>query len=222
MSEKLWAKVDDYLVEKLIPADPVLTAAHEANVAAGLPAIDVTPCQAKLLHLLARIQGAKRILEIGTLGGYSTIWLARALPEDGRLVTLELEERHAAVAKKNLERAGLSSRVELRLGPAAKSLEALDREGVEAFDFIFIDADKPSNPVYLEGALKLARAGTILVVDNVIREGAVIDAKSRDASVQGTRKLFDLVAANPRLDATALQTVGSKGYDGFVVAIVRA
>jgi predicted O-methyltransferase YrrM len=222
MSEKLWAKVDDYLVEKLIPADPVLTAAHEANIAAGLPAIDVTPCQAKLLHLLARIQGAKRILEIGTLGGYSTIWLARALPEDGRLVTLELEEKHAAVARQNLERAGLASRVELRLGPAAKSLEALDREGVEAFDFIFIDADKPSNPVYLEWALKLARAGTILVVDNVIREGAVIDAKSRDASVQGTRKLFDLVAANPRLDATALQTVGSKGYDGFVVAIVRA
>jgi predicted O-methyltransferase YrrM len=222
MSETLWAKVDDYLVEKLIPADPVLTAAHEANVAAGLPAIDVTPCQAKLLHLLARIQGARRILEIGTLGGYSTIWLARALPEDGRLVTLELEERHAAVAKKNLERAGLSSRVELRLGPAAESLEAMQREGVEAFDFIFIDADKPSNPVYLEWALKLARAGTILVVDNVIREGAVIDAKSRDASVQGTRKLFDLVAANPRLDATALQTVGSKGYDGFVVAIVRA
>jgi predicted O-methyltransferase YrrM len=222
MNEEVWTAVDEYLAERLIPADPVLTAAHEANVAAELPAIDVSPTQGKLLHLLARLQGAKRILEIGTLGGYSTIWLARALPEDGRLVTLELEEKHAAVAKKNVERAGLSQRVELRLGPAAQSLEALHREGVAAFDFIFIDADKPNNPVYLEWALKLARVGTVLVVDNVIREGAVIDAESTDASVKGTRRLFDLMAANPRLDATALQTVGSKGYDGFVVAIVRS
>jgi predicted O-methyltransferase YrrM len=221
MSEELWSAVDEYLAERLIPADPVLTAACEANVAAELPAIDVTPTQGKFLHLLARIQGAKRILEVGTLGGYSTIWLARALPEDGRLITLELDKKHAAVAKKNVERAGLSSRVELRLGPAAESLAALTREGAEAFDFIFIDADKPNNPVYLEWALRLARVGTIVVVDNVIREGEVIERESKDASVLGTRRLFDRIAENKTLDATALQTVGSKGYDGFVVAIVK-
>ncbi|HEX4155305.1 MAG TPA: O-methyltransferase [Acidobacteriaceae bacterium] len=221
MSEKLWAKVDEYLVERLIPADAALTAAREANVAAKLPAIDVSPAQGKFLYLLAKIHGAKRILEVGTLGGYSTIWLARALPEDGRLVTLELEEKHAAVARKNIERAGLAARVELRLGPAAESMAALVREGVEAFDLIFIDADKPNNPVYLEWALALARVGAIIIVDNVIREGAVVDAKSKDTSVRGTRELFDLIAANKRLEATALQTVGSKGYDGFVVAIVR-
>lgn len=221
MTPDTWNAVEQFIVDELIPNDPALESALARSAQAGLPAISVTPNFGKLLYLLARLQGARRILEIGTLGGYSTIWLARALPEDGRLVTLELEEKHAEVAKKNIARAGLASRVELRLGPAAQSLEALHGEGVEAFDFIFIDADKPSNPVYLEGALKLARAGTILVVDNVIREGDVIDAKSKDASVQGTRRLFDLMAANPRLDATALQTVGSKGYDGFVVAVVR-
>ena len=198
-----------------------MTAAREANAEAKLPAIDVSATQGKFLYLLAKIHGARRILEVGTLGGYSTIWLARALPEDGKLVTLEIEKRHADVALKNVERAGVAARVELRLAPAAESLAALVKEGAEPFDLIFIDADKPNNPVYLEWALRLARPGTVLIVDNVIREGAVIEAESTDASVRGTRKLFDLMAANPRLDATALQTVGSKGYDGFVMAVVR-
>jgi predicted O-methyltransferase YrrM len=220
--EELWAEVDEYLAERLIPADAALTAAREANAAAKLPAIDVSPTQGKFLYLLAKIQGARRILEVGTLGGYSAIWLARALPEGGRLVTLEIEKRHAEVALKNIERAGLSGRVELRLGPAAESLAALAAEGAEPFDLIFIDADKPNNPVYLEWAMRLARPGTLVIVDNVIREGAVIETESTDASVRGTRRLFDLIATDPRLDATALQTVGSKGYDGFVVAVVRA
>ena len=221
MSEELWAKVDDYLVEKLIPADAGLTAAREANAAAKLPAIDVSPTQGKFLFLLAKVRGARRILEVGTLGGYSTIWLARALPEDGRLVTLEVEKRHAEVALKNIERAGLSGRVELRLAPAAESLAALVAENAQPFDLIFIDADKPNNPVYLEWAMQLARPGTLVIVDNVIREGAVIQSENEDESVRGTRRLFDLIAADQRLDATALQTVGSKGYDGFVVAMVR-
>jgi predicted O-methyltransferase YrrM len=157
---------------------------------------------------------------VGTLGGYSTIWLARALAEGGKLVTLEIEKRHAEVALENIKRAGVSGRVELRLAPAAESLAALVKEGAEPFDLIFIDADKPNNPVYLEWALRLSRPGTLVVVDNVIREGAIVDAESKDASVLGTRRLFDLMAASPRLEATALQTVGSKGYDGFVVARV--
>jgi predicted O-methyltransferase YrrM len=218
--EELWAAVDDYLAEKLIPADAALTVAREANAAAKLPAIDVSPTQGKFLYLLAKMQRARRILEVGTLGGYSTIWLARALPDGGKLITLEIEERHAEVALKNIERAGVKSRVELRLAPAAESLAALVAEGAEPFDLIFIDADKPNNPVYLEWALRLARPGTVLIVDNVIREGEVIDPASMDESVRGTRRLFDLMAANPRLDATALQTVGSKGYDGFVMAVV--
>jgi predicted O-methyltransferase YrrM len=220
MSEELWTAVDNYLVEKLIPADAALKAAREANAESKLPAIDVSPTQGKLLYLLAKIQGARRILEVGTLGGYSTIWLARALPDDGRLVTLEVEKRHAEVALQNIERAGLTSQVELRLAPAAESLAALVLEKVEPFDLIFIDADKPNSPVYLEWALRLARTGTIVVVDNVIRDGQVIDASSTDESVKGTRKLFDLIASERRLEATALQTVGSKGYDGLVVAVV--
>jgi predicted O-methyltransferase YrrM len=219
-SEQLWTAVDEYLAGRLIPADATLTAAREANAEAKLPAIDVSPTQGKLLYLLAKIQGARRILEVGTLGGYSTIWLARALAEGGKLVTLEIEKRHADVALENINRAGVSGRVELRLAPAAESLAALVKEGAEPFDFIFIDADKPNNPVYLEWALRMSRPGTIVVVDNVIREGAIVDAESKDASVLGTRRLFDLIAANPRLEATALQTVGSKGYDGFVVARV--
>ena len=220
MSEELWTAVDNYLVEKLIPVDAALKAAREANAESKLPAIDVSPTQGKLLYLLAKIQGARRILEVGTLGGYSTIWLARALPDDGRLVTLEVEKRHAEVALQNIERAGLTSQVELRLAPAAESLAALVLEKVEPFDLIFIDADKPNSPVYLEWALRLARTGTIVVVDNVIRDGQVIDASSTDESVKGTRKLFDLIASERRLEATALQTVGSKGYDGLVVAVV--
>jgi predicted O-methyltransferase YrrM len=220
MSEELWTAVDNYLVEKLIPADAALKAAREANAESKLPAIDVSPTQGKLLYLLAKIQGARRILEVGTLGGYSTIWLARALPDDGRLVTLEVEKRHAEVALQNIERAGLTSQVELRLAPAAESLAALVLEKVEPFDLIFIDADKPNSPVYLEWALRLARTGTIVVVDNVIRDGEVINASSTDESVRGTRRLFDLIASERRLEATALQTVGSKGYDGLVVAVV--
>jgi predicted O-methyltransferase YrrM len=220
MSEELWTAVDNYLVEKLIPADAALKAAREANAESKLPAIDVSPTQGKLLYLLAKIQGARRILEVGTLGGYSTIWLARALPDDGRLVTLEVEKRHAEVALQNIERAGLTSQVELRLAPAAESLAALVLEKVEPFDLIFIDADKPNSPVYLEWTLRLARTGTIVVVDNVIRDGEVINASSTDESVRGTRRLFDLIASERRLEATALQTVGSKGYDGLVVAVV--
>ena len=222
MSQELWTAVDRYLVESLIPGDPALEDALRANVEAGLPSIDVAPNQGKLLHLLARIQGAKRILEIGTLGGYSTIWLARALPSDGTLVTLEAEAKHAEVARDNIARAGLSSLVEVRLGPAMESLAQLDREGASPFDFIFIDADKPNNPGYLEWALRLSRPGTVIVVDNVIRNGAIINAEDPDPAIQGTRRFFAMFAGDPRLDATALQTVGSKGYDGFTLAVVKS
>jgi predicted O-methyltransferase YrrM len=199
-----------------------LEEALKANVAAGLPTIDVAPNQGKLLHLLARIQGAKRVLEIGTLGGYSTIWLARALPSDGRLVTLEAEAKHANVAKANIERAGLSSLVELRLGPALDSLALLHQEGVPPFDFIFIDADKQNIPRYLEWSLRLSRPGTVIITDNVVREGAIINPEDPDPRVQGVRRFFEMVAADPRLDATTLQTVGSKGYDGFTLAVVKS
>jgi predicted O-methyltransferase YrrM len=222
MTKELWTAVDRYLVESLIPGDPVLDEALKANAAAGLPTIDVSPNQGKLLHLLARIQGAGRILEIGTLGGYSTIWLARALPSDGKLVTLEAEAKHAEVAKANIARAGLSSIVELRLGPALDSLAQLHKEGPPPFDLIFIDADKPNNPGYLEWSMRLSRPGTIIVLDNVIRDGAVIDPQNSDPAIQGVRRFFQMVASDSRLDATALQTVGSKGYDGFVLAIVKA
>jgi predicted O-methyltransferase YrrM len=221
MSEKIWAAVDHYLAETLIPADPALEAALAANSAAGLPSIDVSPTQGKFLLLLATIHGAKRILEIGTLGGYSTICLARALPAEGKLITLEFEPRHAAVARENIDRAGLASLVEIRLGPAADSLAQLHKEAVQPFDLIFIDADKPNNPVYLEWAVKLARKGTVIVVDNVIRDGKIADTDSTDAAITGTRAMFEIIAANPRLEATALQTVGSKGYDGFAIALVR-
>ena len=220
MSEQTWTSVDSYLNEALISKDPTLAAALAANAAANLPSIDVSPTQGKFLHLLARLQGAMRILEIGTLGGYSTIWLARALPPLGRLISLEFEPRHAAVAKENIAEAGLASIVEIRIGPAADSLAQLHAENPEPFDLIFIDADKPNNPVYLEWALKLSRKGTLIVVDNVIREGEVADPTSTDPSVQGTRAMFEMLAANPHLLATALQTVGSKGYDGFALALV--
>ena len=222
MSKKLWTAVDRYLVERLIPGDPVLDEALQANTAAGLPTIDVAPNQGKLLQLLARIQGARRILEIGTLGGYSTIWLARALPSDGKLITLEAEAKHSEVARANIERAGLSSIVELRLGPALDSLSQLHKEGTPPFDLIFIDADKPNNPGYLEWSLRLSRPGTVIILDNVVRDGAVIHPKDPDPGVQGVRRFFDMVAADPRLDATALQTVGSKGYDGFALMIVKS
>jgi predicted O-methyltransferase YrrM len=222
MTKTLWTAVDQYLVENLIPSDPALDAALQSNKTAGLPTIDVAPNQGKLLHLLARIHGARRILEIGTLGGYSTIWLARALPTDGKLITLEVEAKHAEVARANFERAGLSSIVQLRLGPALESLSQLHKEGAKPFDLIFIDADKENIPAYLEQSLHLSRPGTVIVIDNVIRDGAVINPEDPDPRVQGVRRFFAALAADPRLDATALQTVGSKGYDGFAIAIVKS
>jgi predicted O-methyltransferase YrrM len=222
MNQELWTDVDNYLVENLIPADPALDKALKSNQAAGLPTIDVAPNQGKLLHLLARIQGARRILEIGTLGGYSTIWLARSLPSDGKLITLEVEAKHAEVARANIERAGLSSLVQLRLGPALESLLQLQKEGAKPFDLIFIDADKQNIPAYLEWSLRLSRPGTVIITDNVIRDGAIINAEDPDPRVQGVRRIFEMMSADPRLDATALQTVGTKGYDGFTLAIVKA
>ncbi|MEO8734990.1 MAG: O-methyltransferase [Edaphobacter sp.] len=217
---ELWKAVDRYIADQLIPSDPVLDETLAANAAAGLPAIDVAPNQGKLLYLLARITGAQRILEIGTLGGYSTTWLARALPEEGRLITLEADAKHAEVARKNIARAGFDQVVTLRLGAALDTLPQLVEEGKGPFDFIFIDADKPNIPRYLEWALKLSRKGTLIVVDNVIREGEVADASNDDPRVQGARRLFEMLAAEPRLESTALQTVGSKGHDGFVMAVV--
>lgn len=220
VNQEQWNEVDRYITEKLVPSDAVLAAAIEANAGAGLPSIDVAPNQGKLLHLLALTKGARRILEIGTLGGYSTIWLARALPAGGRLITLEVEPKHAEVARRNLERAGLSTIVEVQLGAAADSLAQLYADGVEPFDLIFIDADKQNIPMYLDWALKLARRGTLIVTDNVVREGAIVDAASTDSAVQGVRTMFDKMAAEPRLSATVIQTVGSKGYDGFAMAVV--
>jgi predicted O-methyltransferase YrrM len=215
-----WTKVDNYFGDLLAPRDEHLDAAIEANRKAGLPSIDVSRLQGKFLFVLARIAQARRILEIGTLGGYSTICFARALPAGGRIVTLELEPRHAEVARENLRRAGVLDRVDLRVGRALDSLAELHATDAEPFDLIFIDADKPSNPEYLEWALKFSRPGTTIVVDNVVRDGRVIDAKSREADIQGTRRMTELMAANPRLSATVLQTVGAKGYDGFALAVV--
>lgn len=220
MSE-LWSRVDDYLEETLLPPDPVLEAALRSSAEHGLPAIQVSPTQGKFLHLLARACRAERILEIGTLGGYSAIWLARALPPGGRLISLEISPKHAEVARANLTRAGLADRVEVRLGPAAQSLETLVHEGATPFDLVFIDADKPNNATYVDAALRLARTGTVLVIDNVVREGAVVDPKSPDPNVQGTRRVLERLAAEPRIDATVLQTVGSKKHDGFALAVVR-
>jgi len=215
-----WTAVDRYITDLLVGSDPVLEAALQANAAAGLPSIDVTPNQGKLLHLLARMLPARRILEIGTLGGYSTIWLARALPAEGRLITLEAESKHAEVARANLQRAGLERVVDLRLGPALETLPKLADEGCGPFDLIFIDADKPNNAAYLSWALKLTRPGSLIIGDNVVRNGAVIEAGSDDPRVQGTRRFYEMLSAEPRVSATAIQTVGSKGYDGFAVALV--
>jgi predicted O-methyltransferase YrrM len=222
MNQEQWTTVDRYITDSLVPSDPTLDAALEANVAAGLPAHDVSPNQGKLLHLLALMQRARNILEIGTLGGYSTIWLARALTDGGRLVTLEFDPKHAAIAKSNLQRAGLSGVVDLRVGAALDSLAILEREQGEPFDLIFIDADKPNNPDYLVYALKLSRKGSLTIGDNVVRDGAVADPHNPDPRVQGVRRFFDMLADEPRLCATALQTVGSKGYDGFALALVIA
>ena len=215
-----WSGVDAYIEERLLGDDPVQTETLRQNAAAGLRPIDVSPAQGKFLHLIARMISAKRILEVGTLGGYSTIWLARALPADGRLVTLEYEQRHAETARKNIARAGFADRVEVRVGAAADTLPLLAAEGAGPFDLVFIDADKPNNPAYLDWAVKLSRPGTVIVLDNVVRDGGVADAASSDPNVKGSRAAFDYFAAHPRLEATALQTVGAKGYDGFAVAIV--
>ena len=222
MSQETWSAVDTYICDSLVPSDPVLDAALKASDAAGLPRINVAPNQGKLLQLLVQMQNARSILEIGTLGGYSTIWLARALPKDGHLISLEANPTHAAVAKANIARAGFADRVEVRVGKAIETLAVLVQEGRGPFDFIFIDADKPSNPAYLEWSLKLAHPGTVILCDNVVRDGAVADANSRDATILGVRRFFELVAENPRLSATAIQTVGSKGYDGFALMVVTA
>ncbi len=218
--DERWAAADAWVEERLLGADPVLDAALADSAAAGLPDIAVAPVQGKLLQLLATMAGARRILEVGTLGGYSTIWLASALPENGRLVTLELEPNHAAVARANLDRAGVGARVDIRVGPAADTLAAMVAAGEVPFDLVFIDADKPSNVTYLRHALALSRPGTTIIVDNVIREGALIDADNTDPRVLGTRALFEAVAAEPRLTATAVQTVGVKKWDGFLLAVV--
>jgi predicted O-methyltransferase YrrM len=216
-----WTEVDHFIAGMLIGDDPVLDAALSANKAAGLPSIDVSPAQGKLLHLLARMTGARRILEIGTLGGYSTIWLARALGPGGRVTTLEIDPHHGRVAEANVARAGLAERVEILIGPALETLERMVAGSVEPFDFVFIDADKQSNADYFRLAVALSRPGTAIVCDNVVREGRVIDPASGDPAVEGTRRLFDEVAATPGLTATAIQTVGIKKWDGFVLALVE-
>ena len=220
--QRTWNEVDQYLTDLLVPPEPALDAALAAIAAANLPAQSVSPLQGKLLHLLARISQARQILEIGTLGGYSAIWLARALQSGGRLITLERKPRHAAIARENIARAGLADVVDVRLGRALDSLALLQMQGLAPFDLIFIDADKVNNPAYLAWALKLSRPGSVIVIDNVVRGGAITDAADAFAGIQGTRRMFELIANTPGLSATALQTVGRKGYDGFAIAVVGA
>jgi predicted O-methyltransferase YrrM len=220
MTQERWSAVDRYIGDHLLAADPALEAALAASEAGGLPAISVTPNQGKLLHLLARIHGAKSILELGTLGGYSTIWLARALPDGGRLLTLEANATYAEVARGNIAAAGLSERVELRVGPALETLADLDAEGAGPFDLIFIDADKRNYPGYLEWALQLSRRGSVIIADNVVRDGAILTEDASDQSAAGVRRFYELLAAEQRVSATAVQTVGDKGHDGFAVALV--
>lgn len=221
MHQETWSTVDSYFSDKLVGNDDALEHALATSTAAGLPAYNVAPNQGKLLQLFAQMQNARNILEIGTLGGYSAIWLARALPEGGRVVTLEANAEYAAVARSNIAFAGLSDKVDVRIGKAIETLPLLEQEGAGPFDMIFIDADKPSNPAYLHWSLKLSRTGTTIIGDNVVRNGAVADAMSQDPNVIGVRRFIDLIAENPRLSATAIQTVGSKGYDGFSLAIVK-
>jgi len=220
MTQDQWDAVDDYIRDLVVGDDPALDAALADSDAAGLPQIAVSPNHGKMLHLLARMNRASTILEIGTLAGYSTIWLARALPADGRLISLEYEQRHAEVARANLARAGLADRVEVRVGAALDSLAALDHQGAGPFDLVFIDADKQNNPDYFNWSLKLTRPGSVIVVDNVVRDGKVADAASTDPAIVGTRRLGELLAAEPRVSATMIQTVGSKGYDGFALVLV--
>jgi len=217
MSDEVWRSVDEYFTGHLLAPDPVLDAALEANALGGLPAIDVSPSQGKLLHLLAQAVGARRILEVGTLGGYSTIWLARALPADGWLVTCELDPHHAEVARSNLARAGLDGVVDVRVGPAVDTLPTLEGP----FDLAFLDADRRSNAAYFRHALRLSRSGSVIVVDNVVRSGRVLDAGSDAPEIHGVRSMIEAIAQEPRVDATTVQTVGAKGHDGFLLARVR-
>ena len=218
--QQQWDAVDDYLTGLVVRPDPAIEAAQRAGDEAGLPAIAVAPNQGKLLHLLARVHGARTILEVGTLAGYSTIWLARALPEGGRVVTLEINPAHAEVARANLERAGVADRVEVRVGPALETLPTLTEHA--PFDLAFIDADKPNNPEYFRWALRLSRPGGVIVVDNVVRGGGIADPDRDDPAIRGTRELLELIGAEPRVTATVVQTVGSKGYDGLAIALVVA
>ncbi|MFI5101479.1 MAG: O-methyltransferase [Actinomycetes bacterium] len=222
MSESTWEDVDEYVVERLAATDDVLDHVRQASAAAGLPDIAVSAAQGKFLHLLTRAVRASSVLEIGTLGGYSTVWFARALPAGGRVVTLEVDPHHAEVARSNAAAAGVADLVDVRLGAALDTLPRLVGEGAGPFDLVFVDADKENNAAYVRLALDLSRPGTIVVVDNVVRGGGVVDPGSADPRIRGTRALFDYLAAEPRLDSTALQTVGAKGYDGFVLALVTA
>jgi predicted O-methyltransferase YrrM len=221
-SEATWNAVDEYYAQLFVHADAALDATLKSSDAAGLPAINVSAPAGKLLHVLARAVGARRILELGTLAGYSAIWMARALPADGKLITLEFDPKHADVAKANFERAGVASKVEVRLGAALDTLPKLVAEGAGPFDLIFIDADKQNYPHYFTWALKLSRPGTLILADNVVRKGAVADANTTDTNVQGIRRMNELIAAEPRVTATAMQTVGAKGYDGLAFALVLA
>ena len=222
MNPDTWQAVDDYIATLLHADDPVLEATLRAGADAGLPEIQVSRTQGKFLNLLAQLHRAERILELGTLGGYSTIWLARALPSDGRLITLEFESTHVQVAQANLDAAGLADKVEIRQGRALDSLDRMLREKIDPFDLVFIDADKENYPNYLPRILELSKPGSVIIADNVVRNGEIVDHQSRDANVIGVRQFNERVAAEPRLEATAIQTVGSKGYDGFLIARVKA
>lgn len=221
MTQELWTAVDNYIVETLLPDDPILDGAVRASDEAGLPSIQVSPPQGRFMFILARVQGARRILEIGTLGGYSTIWLGRALPPDGKLITMEIDAKHADVARANIDRAGLAGKVSVWNGDAHNLLPDLEKQIDAPFDLTFIDADKASIPFYFESALRMSRPGSLILVDNVVRDGAVIEADSADASVQGVRKLNEMMSANARITATVIQTVGVKGYDGLAIALVN-
>jgi predicted O-methyltransferase YrrM len=218
--QEVWAAVDRYFGELLAPEDKALSASMEANREAGLPSIDVPALLGKFLELMVRISGARRVLEIGTLGGYSTIWLARALPAGGKVVTLEIDPHHADIARANLKTAGVLERVEVRLGPASETLRAMHESGDAPFDVVFIDADKKSLPEYVDWSLKLSRPGSVIIADNVVRDGRVLDAESTDPDIQGVRRMTEMIASHPRLSATAIPTVGARGYDGFAVAVV--
>ncbi|TYS13526.1 O-methyltransferase [Rossellomorea vietnamensis] len=216
-----WSAVDGYFSEKLHGTDTLMASILQRNREEGLPSIDVSPNQGKFLHLLVKLKGAKRILEIGTLGGYSSVWMARALPEDGELLSLEFSEKHAAVANDNIRLAGLENKVNILTGPALDTLPTLKDKGYDYFDFIFIDADKSNNPHYFQWAMKLSGPGTVIIVDNVVRKGNIVEEESEDPNITGTREMFDLLSEDTRIDSTGIQTVGSKGYDGLVFGIVK-